>query len=41
MITIKTEGEKVIIEGTVEQVIRVLEINYDNEETIKVIVEGS
>ena len=41
MITIKTEGEKVIIEGTVEQVIRVLEINYDDKETIKVIVEGS
>ncbi|HOC09951.1 MAG TPA: hypothetical protein PKN88_10515 [Bacillota bacterium] len=41
MITIKTEGEKVIIEGTVEQVIRVLETNYDYNETIKVIVEGS
>ena len=41
MITIKTEGEKVIIEGTVEQVIRVLETNYDDKETIKVIVEGS
>ena len=33
MITIKTEGEKVIIEGTVEQVIRVLETNYDYNET--------